>query len=473
VHRPGTSQLNVGRTPRSAPDPQVRPSPARQNPAKGLRLRPAPPSPIPTWSRAALLLLALCQLPAFAQQTVHLTLAEAQRLAVENNPQLSAARFRAAAAYQVPLQYRANYEPSLTGSFTSVGADNGSRLAAGGLNNPVVYSRIGSGLTVSQLVSDFGRTGNLMGAAKLQAAAQDQAAETTRADILLAASRAYFSLLRARAVMKVADQTVAARQLVSDQVTALAQAKLKSTLDVSFANVNLADARLLQVQAQNDVKAAGTNLATAMGLPGEGGFVLAEEAMPDPLPDRVGDLIHQAAQNRPELKNLRLQQNAAERLTKAEHDLYYPTIGVVGTAGFVPAGYATVPGRYGAIGLNVNIPIFNGGLFKARQSEAELKARAAAQSVNDLENRVVRDVRVAYLNATAAYDRLGLTRQLLDQAQMALNLAQSRYDLGLGSIVELSQAQLNLTSAQIANASAKYDYQAQRVNVEYQLGALR
>ena len=422
-----------------------------------------------------LLILSLAALAdrARAQEPLRMTLADAQRLAIQNNPQFTAASLTAAAAHQVPAQYHANLEPNLAGSFTGVGADNGSRLAAGSLNNPVVYDRIGSGLTVGQLITDFGRTANLAGMAKLRAEGQDQATETTRAQTLLDTSRAYFALLRAHAVLKVADQTVAARQVVVDQVAALAESKLKSTLDVSFANVNLADAKLLQVQAQNDVKSAEANLATAMGLPGAAGFILSEEPMPPPLPDRVDPLVQQALQDRPEVKNLRLQQSADERFAKAEHDLYLPSVAVVGTAGFVPAGYASIPGRYGAIGLNVSIPVFNGGLFKARQTEAELRAKAAAQHVNDLENRVIRDVRVAYLNATTAYDRLALTRQLLEQTQLSLDLAQNRYDLGLGSIVELSQAQLNVTSAQIADATAHYDYQTQRVIVDYQIGGLR
>jgi len=416
--------------------------------------------------------LCLSQAPLRSQPAIHLTLGEAQRLAIQNNPQLTAARFNAAAAYQVPLQYRANFEPTLAGNLTGVGADNGSRLAAGGLNNPIVYNRFGSGLSVGQMITDFGRTSNLVGMARLQAQAEDQITETTRAEILLATSRAYFALLRAHAVMTVADQTVAARQLASDQVTALAQSKLKSTLDVSFANVNLADAKLLQVQAQNDVKAGEADLATAMGLPGETAFILAEEPIPAPLPDHVNDLIRDALQARPELKEIRLQQSAAERFTKAEHALYYPNVGVIGTAGFVPTGYVAVPSRYGAIGMNVTIPIFNGGLFKARQTQAELKAKAATQNISALENRIVRDVRVAFLNATTAYDRMGLTEQLLQQSQLAQDLAQTRYDLGLGNIVELSTAQLNLTSAQIANTSARYDYQTQRVIVDYQTGVL-
>jgi outer membrane protein len=409
----------------------------------------------------------------YGQPVMKLTLAEAQRLALQNNPQISSAKYTAAAAHQVPAEYRAGLAPTLFGSVTGVGADNGSRLAAGGLNNPVVYNRFGTGLSVGQMITDFGRTGNLAKSAGLRAEAQDQASESTRAQVLLRTGAAYFAVLRAQAVLHVAGQTVAARQLVVDQVTALAESKLKSTLDVSFANVNLADAKLLQVRAQNDVAAAQADLAAAMGLPNETTFDLSEEAMPAPLPDRVADLVRQAMADRPDLKDLRLQESAAQRFTRAEHDLYFPSVGIVGTAGFAPAAYDTVPGRYGAIGLNVNIPIFNGGLFKARQTEAELRAKAAGQNVNDLQNRVARDVRVAWLNATTASDRMALTQQLVQQAQLAVDLAQTRYDLGLGNIVELSTAQLNYTSAQIADTNAKYDYQLQRVVVDYQVGALR
>jgi len=408
-----------------------------------------------------------------AQDATHLTLADARRLAIENNPQFGAARLTASAAHQVAPQYRANLLPSLTGLVTGVGADSGSRLAAGALNNPAVYNRLATGVAASQLISDFGRTRGLMAASDFHAQAQDQSTEATRADILLATSRAYFAVLRAQAVLTVAQQTVNARQLVADQVTALAENKLKSTLDVSFANVNLADSRLLLSQARNDVASAKAELAAAMGVPRQTDFVLAEEPMPGAPPASVDPLLQDAIVNRPELKSLRLEQNAAERFANAERALYYPTVAAIAAAGVVPAGESAVPGRYGAAGVNVSIPIFNGGLFKARESEAELKAQAAAKNVDDLANRVIRDVRVAYLNAQTAFERVALTDQLLQQAQLSLDLSQTRYTLGLSSIIELSQAQLNLTSAQIASASARFDYAAQNALVEYQVGALR
>jgi outer membrane protein len=407
------------------------------------------------------------------QQTMHLTLDQARKLAIQNNPQFTSARLTAAAAYQVPAQLRSAFQPTFAANFTGVGADSGSRLAAGALNNPVVYDRVGSGMTISQLITDFGRTSALVASAKLRAEAQDQQVETTRAGILLAVSRAYFGVLQAQSVLQVAEQTAKARQLIVEQVSALTQAKLKSQLDLSFANVNLADARLLLASAQNNIASAQAQLAEAMGLPGQTAFALDEEPMPPPMPDQIGPLLNEALQNRPELASLRLEENAAERFAQAEHDLYYPTISVAGSAGFVPTGEVQIPGRYGAVGVNVSIPIFNGGLFKARHAEAELRARAAAQNITAEENRVIRDVRTAWLAATTAYDKLGLTRQLLDQAQLALDLSQSRYNLGLSSIVELSQAQLNLTSAQIAAAVARYDYQSQTAVVAFQTGTLR
>jgi outer membrane protein len=418
-------------------------------------------------------LLVLTSAPLHAQEELRLTLAEAQKLAVKNNPQLTVETLVAAASSQVPVEYRSAYFPALLASATGVFADNGTRLAAGGLNNPVVYSRFAAGIAVNQMVTDFGRTGNLVDMAKLRADAQNQVTEQTRADILLATGQAYFGVLRGEAVLKVARQTIEARQLVSDQVTALAKSNLKSALDVSFANVNLADAKLFLVQSENALKAGQTQLAILLGLSGGTLFDLAEEQMPALLPDQPDDLVQQALQNRPELKGLNLEQSATEKFARAEHALHYPNIGIMGTAGFVPAGEPQVADRYGAIGVNINIPIFNGGLFKARETEAGLRSQAARQRVNDLEFRLVRDVRVAYLNGKTAYDRMALTAQLLNQAQSSLDLAQSRYSLGLSSIVELSQAQLNLTSAQIAAVSAKYDWQAYRLNVDFQVGMLK
>src|SRR5437868_188325 len=104
----------------------------------------------------------------------------------------------------------------------------------------------------------------------------------------------------------------------------------------------------------------------------------------------------------------------------------------------------------------MSVPIFSGFLFSAEYSEAKYRAQAAAENTRDLRNRIVRDVRTAWLAANTAFQRVDVTAELVKQADLSLQLAQSRYKLGLGSIVELSQAQLQQTDAAISNVNAQY-----------------
>lgn len=127
---------------------------------------------------------------------------------------------------------------------------------------------------------------------------------------------------------------------------------------------------------------------------------------------------------------------------------------------------------YWAAGVNVSIPVFNGFRFTARSKEAALREEAVRQRLLDLKNSISRDVRNSWLNANTAYERLSVTQQLLNQANLGLDLAQTRYNLGLGSIVELSQAQLQQTQAQITYAQAGYDYRLGLALLRYQTGSL-
>ena len=415
----------------------------------------------------------LATAPAFAQVPVRLTLEQAEAIAVRNNPDVSGALLNAAAANQVTLEVRSAFLPNVTGAMTGVGALAGSALSAGALTNSSVYSRLGTGINAGQLISDFGRTKNLTASARLHAEGRADEAKATRADIILQTDRAYFSALRAAAVLQVAKETVSARQTVADQVRALANANLKSGLDVSFANVNLSDAKLLLLGAQNDLRAAFADLSAAMGSREQQTYELTEPASPGAPPSDPAPLIQTSLQARPEAQAARADYNAALRFTQAEADLRKPTVTALASAGVVPEHAEQIRDRYLAAGVNVSVPIFNGHLFTARQSEAEFRAQAQAQTLRSLENRIAHDVTTAVLNAGTAYERVALTAELVQQATSALDLAQARYNLGLSSIVELSQAQLNLTSAQIAGSSAKFEYDLQRAVLDYQMGVVR
>jgi len=229
----------------------------------------------------------------------------------------------------------------------------------------------------------------------------------------------------------------------------------------------------LLIQAQNDLQAAFAQLAAALGYSDQRTFQLSEEPLPPAPPAGVAPLIQQALRDRPEMIGQRLTVQSAESYTTAERDLRLPTISALGVAGLTPFAEFPLGPRYAAAGFNVNIPLFNGHLYSALESEAASRAHAQDQDLRDLQNRVTRDVRTAWLNANSDFQRLSVTNQLLAQASQALDLAQSRYKLGLSSIVELSQAQLNQTQAQIEQAEAKYDYQNQISVLNFQVGALR
>jgi outer membrane protein len=393
----------------------------------------------------------------------------AQALALKNNPQISVARLTALASLQVTREVKSNLWPNAHIDLTGVDANPGTRITAGALNNPIVYQRAAAGTVVSQLITDFGRTTNLVASAKLAAKAENQNAVATKEQILLAVDQAFYNALQTQAVLTVAQQTVKDRQTVSDQVGALFKSKLKSELDFSFANVNLAQAKLLLLDAQNNLNAAQASLSAVLGFQSLQSFQLTEDtsAIAQP-PDNIDDLINTAFTMRPEILSLEFQTESAQRFQKAERDLLFPDIEALGVVGDTPVRNPIISNWYGAVGVNVDIPVFNGFLYTARAKEASLRAQATQEKLRDLRDRISSDVRTSWLNAKTAYDRLAVTQQLVDQANLALNLAQSRYKLGLGSIVELSQAQLQQTQAEIANVEAGYDYRLSLAVLQYQ-----
>jgi outer membrane protein len=398
-----------------------------------------------------------------------LSLKDAQALALKNNPVISVARLNALASQQVTREVRSNLWPTVTADLTAVDADPGTRITAGALSNSAIYQRAAAGATVNQLLTDFGRTTHLISSANLAAKAENQNAIATNEQILLAVDQAFYNALQTHAILTVAQQTVADRQTVADQVGALFKNKLKSELDFSFANVNLAQAKLLLLDAQNNENASLASLSAVLGFPSLQNFQLAEDTRAiTPPQSNVDDLISTALAVRPEILSLQFQSESAKKFHTAERDLLLPDIRALGAAGDTPVRNPILSSTYWAVGVNVEIPIFNGFLFSAREHEAALRAQATQERLRDLRDRIARDVRTSWLNATTAYDRLAVTQQLLEQANLALNLAQARYKLGLGSIVELSQAQLQQTQAQISDAQAGYDYRLALAVLQYQ-----
>jgi outer membrane protein len=423
------------------------------------------------------LFVLLIPLASLAQAPPTLTLQEAEALAVKNHPRIQAAQNEVSYASQQIVIDRAAYYPGVTADITGSQGNDLSRIGAGDLPASRLFDREAQGVTVRQLITDSGRTPNLVAGARFQAQAASQNSQATRYTVLLDVNRAYFKVLHAQATVKVAEQTVAARQLLDNQVTELARNKLRSQVDVAFADVNVSEARLLLLRAQDSVAGALAELGRAMGSDQPANYRLSDEPLPPAPPAAPDALVPQALGNRPELASLRASLDAARRFADAEKDLARPTVSAVAVGGYIPyfntPSTAPIPHQYEGLAANVSIPIFNGRLFSARREAAYQRALQAGQLLRDRQQQISRDVRMAWAGANDAYRRIDVTAQFMRQAALALQLAQGRYELSLASIVELTQAQLNVTQAEIENLNAKYDYQTQYSALQYAIGLLR
>jgi outer membrane protein len=402
-----------------------------------------------------------------------LTLADAERMAIQHNPNVSIARLLQLAQAQVTRETRSAELPTAQFDVTAVGAHDNSRLTAGALNNPVVYDRAAGGLTVRQLITDFGRTHNLVKSAQSSAKAQLDTERATTLDITLAVDQAFYQALTAQSVLKVAQQTVATRQATGEQIGALTASKLRSTLDLSLANVQVSQAQLLVIDAQSAAQTAMANLNDLLGSENDDQYDLVDDtpSNPEPAAANAEDLVQLALRTRPDLAALQDRSLAEKQFSAAEHDLKRPTISALAAGGGTPVRADQITSSwYGAAGANVSIPVFNGFQYSARAKEADLRAQAAQEEVRNLRDGVARDVRTAVLNAQMAFQRIGVTQELLNQANNAMELAQARYKVGLSGIAELSQAQLAQTEAQIGYANARYAYQTTLAVLKYQTG---
>ncbi len=428
-----------------------------------------------------LLIVSLCAWSAaISAQTTNtpafLTLTNAENIALKYHPEIARADYLVLAAREAVTETRSAWFPNVNLYGEAAGAnEEHTRITANGtLNASSVYDRAGAGGQLNQLITDFGRTANLTASSRYQEKAQSQSANETREQVLLDVDTGYFNVLAAQAVLHVAQQTFDTRKALLDQITALATNKLRSELDVSFAQVELKQARLLVEQAQNDADASMATLSAALGYSEFHQFQLADQPLETNIVSGdVSGLVQTALSQRPELLSLRNDRDAAMHYALAQRDSRLPTVNAIGVAGVAPWRSDELKANYAAGGIILSVPLFAGGYYVARQREAELKAHADDELLQSVQNNVIRDVRIAWLDVNNALQQLETTEELAATAADAFTLAEARYQSGLSSIVELSDAQLNLTQAQIAQTNARYNVLIQQANLDYQMGTIQ
>jgi outer membrane protein len=276
----------------------------------------------------------------------------------------------------------------------------------------------------------------------------------------------------------VAKATVVARGDVQNLISALTKSALKSDLDLNIASADLSQSQLLQLDAENAVASASAALAAVLAAPPDTVFQAIEDQNAAPPPPPAADssaLLNAGAQaQRPDLQALRLNSQAYQKFARAQQLQHLPTISALATGGIVPVAPdgIFVPNWYAAGGVNLTLPFFTGFRIDAQAEEARLRQRATEKQAQELSDTIARDVRVGILNVQTAFRRIAVADQFRNQTAQALALAQTRYKLGLSSIVELSQAQLQSTQAAVTAVNARYDYLLAVRSLDYARGQL-
>jgi outer membrane protein len=403
-----------------------------------------------------------------------LDLGMAHHLALVYQPRLTVADLEERRAAEQVRMAESAYYPQIAGVGTAARTANRSntRISAGGLNNPLIYDRDAVGLEASQLIIDFGRTSNLVASSRHQAAASRDQELATRLDVLSDVDAAYFADEAARASLQVAETTVRTRRLVAQRAHERVVSRLASTLDESFAQLDLQQALLLLSDVKRQVQDADVRLGQAMGFvaPLPAGTVLVPSQDPPDLPLDSERLAQLAIAMHPEITRLQDIIAASRSDERAAIDSQYPEISAVGATGLAREHDPHMANDYAAGALEIQVPLFTGfqisAFIDAQRAERRANEARLRAAMVDLAATIRTEV------STLGYDqeRLRLARQEVVEAQQALTLAQTRFNLGLSSIIETSQAEVAETRTELDVVSARFACQQSFADLVYHLG---
>ena len=309
---------------------------------------------------------------------------------------------------------------------------------------------------LSLLLTDFGRTRASVGRSDALLSAAKETGVTVREDVAYAAKVGYFNVLRAGSNLDVKRETLRQRESLLKQAQAYFEAGIRAKIDVARAEANLYDARAQVSQAENDVRVARITLLNRMGVDGPADFLLSDSLATETIPGTLPSLIAEAERNRPELKSIRERERAAKESVRFARGGYLPTL--AGTAGYGYAGAEIPLGEIYNVGVTLNYPLFSGFLTREQVKEAEASLASVRHELTDARRRVRLQVEQAAYGVSEASERIGARKKEREASDENLRLATARYEVGAGDIIEMIDAQVQMTRADTATIDAQYDY---------------
>ncbi len=429
---------------------------------------------------APLFLLALAAQALAADQPRILTLDEALKTAETRQPQIRQAQASTAAAFARADESKASLLPSVSGSgayqrstanFTARPGSVPSQFSQSSGGSWQTFNYFNLGLSASQLVYDFGATPARWRAAQATAESQHAGEHTTDQQVRYTVRSTYFAARADKELVTVARETLADQQKHLEQTQGFVDVGTQPEIALAESKTNVANAQVQLINAQNGYETAKALLNQAMGVEGPTDYDVADETLPpvDGEDQDTAPLLDEALKARPEFAVLTHQIRAQELTVRAVNGSLWPSLGA--STGFTDAGeqVSNLAWNWSA-SVNLSVPLFQGGVTRAQIREAQANLSSLQAQADALRQQVRVDVEQARLGVRAAKASLVAAGDALVNAQEQLRLAEGRYEVGVGSIIELSDAQVALTTAAQQKVQAEYNLATARAQLLKALG---
>jgi outer membrane protein len=326
------------------------------------------------------------------------------------------------------------------------------------------------GPTHNQTIYDFGRTSNSVKINRENVAASEQDLVTTRQTVILNVQQAYFGILQGQRLAEVAKDVVTQTQQHLDQAKGFYQAGTRPKIDVTKAEVDLANAQLALIQANNNLAVAQVTLNNAIGFTQTLTFPVEDILGFTPREYRLEEIVKTAYDQRPEILQIKAKQRSQEAAVDLARSSYYPILS--GNAQYLMRGYhmpndMTWDMFFGAV---LTIPIFSGFSSPNQVAEQRANLRNLISQEESLKLNIRLEAEQAYLSQKQSAEQVRVTEKAVGQAQENYDLASGRYQVGVGSPLEITDAEVQLANAKANYIQALYNYKVAEAKIEKAMG---
>ncbi len=394
-----------------------------------------------------------------------LTLEDAVTLSLRRHPSIRAAEAGFIAVDARIPQVQSGFFPRADATYSST--RNQGFLSS--LNRPFTVSNHSAQLQATQKIWDFGKTGALVDEAKANATVSQEEVDRVKNVVVLNVKTAYYGLLGAQRLVKVTEASLARSELNLRSARGFFEVGTKPKSDVTKAEVEVAQARVNLIRTTNSVKIAETTLNNALGLSTDLTFQVQDILSFEGAKFDLNQLREEAFRNRPELRQARARVVAADAQIRGARNAFFPDLNGTATIGRSENEFPPQNDVW-SLGVTFSWNLFQGFFTQARLRETRANLEATQRNFDTLELQVRLEVEQAWLGMNEAEERIAATAKSVESAEENLRLAQGRYDAGVGTILELTDAQVALTQAQVDQVQALFDHKTARARLDNALG---